>query len=229
VVAQAVHRGLSLAALTALIAHIVLEITAHRVDLADAFVPFLARFRTLYTGLGTLAFDLLILIVATGYLRGRFAGRWPWAWRAIHALAYLAWPLSIIHGLLGGRTAHPYVDWSYGACVAAVLLALCVRFAATVRTDQEKAAYPVPDRLSAPAEGLVPGAQVMMTPAPALPRRALGPSDRGTSRWTIPVDRRPAEEWPRPAALSGFPDELSDEWTPAGEWTPPASGSGAQQ
>jgi hypothetical protein len=164
IVAQAVHRGVSLAALTALIAHILLEITAHKVGLIDAVVPFMARFRTLYTGFGTIAFDLVILIVLTGYLRGRFAGRWPWTWRAIHALTYLAWPLSIIHGLLGGRTAHPYVDWSYGACVALVILALGVRFAATVRADEEKVAHPVSDRLSSPADGVIPGSRVTMAP-----------------------------------------------------------------
>jgi len=165
VVAQALHRGVSLAALTALVAHIVLEITAHNVDIVDAVVPFHAQFRTLYTGLGTIAFDLTVLIIITGYLRGKFAGKLPWAWRAIHAVAYLAWPLSIIHGLLGGRTAHPYVDWSYGACVALVLLALAVRFAATIRSEEEKISHPVSDRLSAPAEGVIPGSRVSMAPA----------------------------------------------------------------
>jgi DMSO/TMAO reductase YedYZ heme-binding membrane subunit len=169
VVAQALHRGVSLAALTALVAHIVLEITARRVDIIDAVVPFHAHFRTLYTGLGTIAFDLTVLIIITGYLRGKFAGKLPWAWRAIHAVAYLAWPLSIIHGLLGGRTAHPYVDWSYGACVALVLLALAVRFAATIRSEEEKISHPVTDRLSAPAEGMIPGSRVSMAPvSPAM-------------------------------------------------------------
>jgi DMSO/TMAO reductase YedYZ heme-binding membrane subunit len=169
VVAQALHRGVSLAALTALVAHIVLEITARRVDVIDAVVPFHAHFRTLYTGLGTIAFDLTVLIIITGYLRGKFAGKLPWAWRAIHAVAYLAWPLSIIHGLLGGRSAHPYVDWSYGACVALVLLALAVRFAATIRSEEEKISHPVTDRLSAPAEGVIPGSRVSMAPvSPAM-------------------------------------------------------------
>jgi DMSO/TMAO reductase YedYZ heme-binding membrane subunit len=169
VVAQALHRGVSLAALTALVAHIVLEITARRVDIIDAVVPFHAHFRTLYTGLGTIAFDLTVLIIITGYLRGKFAGKLPWAWRAIHAVAYLAWPLSIIHGLLGGRSAHSYVDWSYGACVALVLLALAVRFAATIRSEEEKISHPVTDRLSAPAEGVIPGSRVSMAPvSPAM-------------------------------------------------------------
>ncbi|MDQ2876110.1 MAG: hypothetical protein M3Y33_15500 [Actinomycetota bacterium] len=164
VVAQSVHRGVSLGALAALAGHVVLEIVAHKVGVLDVVVPFLSRFRTLYTGLGTLAADLFGLIVVTGFLRGRFAGKWPWAWRAIHAAAYAAWPLSVVHGLLGGRTAQPYVDWSYGACLALVAIALAIRVVATVRNDNEKLAHPVSGRLSVPAEGLIPGSRVTMAP-----------------------------------------------------------------
>lgn len=176
VVAQAVHRGVSLATLTSLVAHIVLEIVAHKSRVIDSVVPFLAGNRTLYVGLGTVASDLIVLIVITGFLRGRFAGQHPAAWRAIHAIAYFAWPLSIIHGLMAGRTAKPYVDWSYGACVALVALGLGIRFAATVRADEEKLAHPVPDRLSVPAEGLLPGTRVSMAPigAGAMGGAALG-------------------------------------------------------
>jgi hypothetical protein len=171
VVAQSVHRAVSLGALAALAAHIALEIVAHRAGVLDIVIPFLSRFRTLYTGLGTLASDLFVLIVITGYLRGRFAGKWPWAWRSIHAAAYAAWPLGVVHGLLGGRTARPYVDWSYGACLALVAIALGIRVVATVRSDEEKLAHPVPDRLSGPAEGLMPGSRVTMAP--------LGPGSPG--------------------------------------------------
>jgi hypothetical protein len=164
VVAQSVHRGVSLGALAALVVHVALEIIAHKVGVLDVIIPFLARFRTLYTGLGTLAADLFVLIVATGFLRGRFAGKWPWAWRTIHAAAYAAWPLSVVHGLLGGRSAKPYVDWSYGGCLALVAIALAIRVVATVRTGDEKLAYPVSDRLSVPAEGLIPGSRVAIGP-----------------------------------------------------------------
>jgi hypothetical protein len=171
VVSQSVHRAIALGAISALAAHIALEIIAHKVGVFDIVIPFLDRFRTLYTGLGTLAFDLFVLIVITGFLRGRFAGKWPRAWRTIHVAAYLAWPLCIVHGLLGGRLAKPYVDWSYGACLALVGIALIFRFVATVRNDDEKLAHPVSDRLSVPAEGLIPGSRVTMAP--------LGPAASG--------------------------------------------------
>ena len=119
IAAQAAHRAASFAAVAFLAVHITVEVLAGRSRAADAVVPFLDHGRTFYLGLGTVASDLLVLIVVTGLLRGRFAAVRPaWLWRALHAVAYLCWPLAIVHGLLAGRTAKPYVDWSYGACVA---------------------------------------------------------------------------------------------------------------
>src|SRR5215831_20082778 len=76
--------------------------------------------------------------------RARFADLQPtWAWRAVHSAAYLAWVLGILHGLLAGRSAKPYVDWSYGACVAAVALALILRMVISERV-RETPSNPVP-------------------------------------------------------------------------------------
>jgi DMSO/TMAO reductase YedYZ heme-binding membrane subunit len=156
VIAQAVHRAVSFGALAFLITHIVLEILAHRSHVIDAVVPFLAQGRRFYIGLGTIASDLVVVLIITGIARGRFASRRPGTWRAIHAVAYLMWPLSIVHGLLAGRTARPYVDWSYGACVALVALALMIRFVATIRSQQEKAPHGLPDYVSSTAQAPMP-------------------------------------------------------------------------
>ena len=216
VVAQSVHRGISLGALAALIVHVALEIVAHKVGVLDVVVPFLSRFRTLYTGLGTLAADLFGLIVVTGFLRGRFAGKWPWAWRSIHAAAYAAWPLSVVHGLLGGRTAKPYVDWSYGGCLALVAIALAIRVVATVRNDNEKLAHPVPDRLSVPAEGLIPGSRVTMAP---LGSGAPGSGEPGSGepKSGAPGSARPSrrELSAGPAARSGLAQPASAQYPEA--------------
>jgi hypothetical protein len=149
-------------------------------------VPFLAHGRTFYVGLGTIASDLVVILVVTGIARGRFASSRPWTWRAIHATAYLCWLLSLLHGLLAGRTAKPYVDWSYGACVAAVGLALLVRLVASVRDRRETAPYPVPDRASAPVPAAMTAAGPMnfagrftaVPHAPTMPR-ALPPGAAG--------------------------------------------------
>jgi hypothetical protein len=137
IAAQAAHRAASFAAMGFLAIHITVEVLAGRSRPADAVVPFLDHGRALYLGLGTVASDLVVLIMVTGLLRGRFANVRPaWTWRALHAIAYVGWPLAILHGLLAGRTAKPYVDWSYGACVAAVALGLVFRFVAGGRVRE---------------------------------------------------------------------------------------------
>jgi DMSO/TMAO reductase YedYZ heme-binding membrane subunit len=219
VVAQAVHRAVSFGALAFLITHIVLEILAHRSHVIDAVVPFLANGRRFYIGLGTVASDLVIVLIITGIARGRFASRWPWTWRVIHATAYLAWPLSIVHGLLAGRQAKPYVDWSYGACVAAVALALIIRFVATIRSRREKAPHPLPDYISSTAQ----------VPMPALMQQQLHDQwsampPAGDIRGTVPQARDPRGAMPptrsMPRALP--PGPASRAPGPAGRASGPA-------
>ena len=144
IIAQAVPRAVSFGAVGFLALHIVVEVIAGRSQVDDSVVPFLDNGRPLYLGLGTVSSDLFVLIIVTGILRGRFVTVRPaWMWRALHVTAYAAWPLAILHGLLAGRTAKPYVDWSYGACVAVVGLALVMRLVGGVRV-RETASSPVP-------------------------------------------------------------------------------------
>jgi hypothetical protein len=132
--AQALHRTTSLVGVAALANHIELEVLANRARLIDGFVPFMAQRNTFYMGLGTVASDLFVVIIVTGALRKRFTkGRRPWVWRAVHVTTYAAWPFAILHGLLAGRHAKPYVDWSYGACLAIVALALTFRYIVLAR------------------------------------------------------------------------------------------------
>ena len=164
IAAQAVHRALSFAAVAFLAIHITVEVLAGRSRPSDAVVPFLGHGRTFYLGLGTVAADLLVVIVVTGLLRGRFASLRPaWLWRAIHAVVYLCWPLAIVHGLMAGRTAKPYVDWSYGACVAAVALALVFRLAAGPRLGETAASHAEQAPVSIPSAA-VPSAATLAGP-----------------------------------------------------------------
>ena len=145
VLAQSAHRATSFGAVVFLVIHIVTEVLAQRVHALDAVVPFLSPFRTFYIGLGTIASDLILLVFITGIMRGRFnAHGKAWRWRAIHYTAYASFVFGIWHGLLAGRTAKPYVDWSYGLLVALVLLALVVRVVAdSLRPKQNLSAPPV--------------------------------------------------------------------------------------
>ena len=131
VMAQAVHRAFAFGTLAFLIIHITTEILAQRSHVIDAAIPFLSPYRTFYIGLGTIASDLILLLVVTGILRKRFTGHGrAWQWRAIHYSSYVAFVFGVLHGLLGGRAAKPYVDWSYGFAIAVTALGLAVRFLA---------------------------------------------------------------------------------------------------
>jgi DMSO/TMAO reductase YedYZ heme-binding membrane subunit len=145
VMIQSAHRAASFGAVAFLIIHIATEVLAQRVHVLDAVVPFLSPFRTFYIGLGTIASDLILLLLITGILRGRFnAGGKAWRWRAIHYTSYLAFVFGVWHGLLGGRAGKPYVDWSYGFVVAFVLLGLAVRVLSnSLRPKESLSAPPV--------------------------------------------------------------------------------------
>ena len=148
VMAQAVHRAVSFGALAFLVIHITTEILAQRSHVIDAFIPFLSPYRTFYIGLGTIASDLILLIVVTSIFRKRFTAHGKaWRWRAIHYSSYLAFVFGVLHGLLGGRAAKPYVDWSYGFAIALTALAVVVRFLAiSLRSKDRMSAPPGADR-----------------------------------------------------------------------------------
>jgi methionine sulfoxide reductase heme-binding subunit len=93
----AVHGDLALMTLVFLVLHIVTAVVDPFTHLGlAALVPFGSYYRTLWLGLGAIAFELLIAIVATSLVRRHIGAR---AWRAIHWLAYASWPVAVLHGI----------------------------------------------------------------------------------------------------------------------------------
>jgi predicted ferric reductase len=70
--------------------------------LVDLVFPFLASYRPLYLGLGTLALELLLAVVVTSLLRHRIG---PLAFRLVHWATYVLWPFAFLHGLGAGTDA----------------------------------------------------------------------------------------------------------------------------
>lgn len=92
---------------------------------ADLVIPFGGAYRPLWLGLGTLAFDLALVVVATSLLRQRLGAR---AWRAVHVTAYLMWPLAFLHGLgIGSDAGTLWFRAIAVLCAVAVLGALAWR------------------------------------------------------------------------------------------------------
>ncbi|NUP45826.1 MAG: ferric reductase [Catenulispora sp.] len=118
------HRNLAVLTLVFLALHIataVLDPFVH-LDWAVAVVPFGASYRPLWLGLGTVAFDLLLAVLITSALRLRL-GRTRW--KAVHWLAYAAWPFALFHAAgTGSDTRLPLQLWLYAGCLAAVVAAL---------------------------------------------------------------------------------------------------------
>lgn len=95
-VTESVHRSISLVAICMVVVHVV-TITLDsfvKIDLVDAVIPFISGYLPLWTGLGTIAFDVIIALVLTSLLRHRLSRSW---WRAVHWLAYLGWPVALAH------------------------------------------------------------------------------------------------------------------------------------
>ena len=95
------HRNAALLAVVFLAGHVVsLYFDPYaQLRFIDLVLPFAGQYRPFWLGLGTLAVDLVAAIVVTSLLRHRLGQR---TWRIMHWLAYLCWPIALLHGLQTG-------------------------------------------------------------------------------------------------------------------------------
>lgn len=127
-VTAGLHRNLTLLAICFVIGHVATTIldSYTSIGLKDAVIPFLSPYRPIWLGLGAIAFDLLLALVATSLLRARIGYR---AWRYVHWLAYASWPIALTHALGTGSDAR--TGWmrlvGLGA-IGVVALAALARF-----------------------------------------------------------------------------------------------------
>lgn len=126
------HRNLALTAVVFLTLHIVTAIVDPFTSLGlAALIPFGSYYRTVWLGLGAIAFELLCAIVVTSLVRDWIGLR---AWRAIHFLSYAVWPIAIAHGL--GTGTDSWSVWMLGVtggCAGAVVVALAWRLTTAPR------------------------------------------------------------------------------------------------
>ena len=131
------HRNLALVSVVFLALHIVTAILDPFVSLGwlSVVVPLASDYRPLWVGLGALSVDLFIAIVVTSLLRAWVGQR---AWRAVHWLAYAAWPLAVVHGIgTGSDTSAWWMRSIDAACVLAVGGAVAWRLIA-VRSNRSR-------------------------------------------------------------------------------------------
>jgi sulfoxide reductase heme-binding subunit YedZ len=123
-VISALHKNASLLAVSAIAVHVLTALldSYAPIHLVDVVVPLASKYRPFWTGLGALAFDLLLAVIVTSLFRQRLGHR---TWRAIHWAAYGSWPAALVHGL--GTGSDPKLGWVlflYVICVASVIGAL---------------------------------------------------------------------------------------------------------
>jgi sulfoxide reductase heme-binding subunit YedZ len=121
------HRNAALLAVTFLVGHVVALLfdTYAKLRIVDLVVPFIGNYRPFWQGLGTVGLLLIGALVATSLLRHRIGAR---AWRAVHWLAYLCWPVALLHGLGTGTDRGTWWLWTISlTCAAAVAAAVVWR------------------------------------------------------------------------------------------------------
>jgi hypothetical protein len=123
------HRNLTLLSIAFVAVHVVTTVADGYapIGLVDAVVPFVSPYRPLWLGLGTVAFDLLLALVATSLLRTAVPAR---LWRALHWTAYASWPVALVHSFGTGSDARTGWLAAIGiGSLAAVALATLARIA----------------------------------------------------------------------------------------------------
>jgi sulfoxide reductase heme-binding subunit YedZ len=121
------HRDLSLLAIVFIALHVATTVLDGfaPINWLSAVVPFQSPYRSLWLGLGTVAFDLILALVITSLLRVRLGHN---RWRKVHWLAYASWPIAAFHGLgTGSDAAQPWLLALTAACGASILIAVLVR------------------------------------------------------------------------------------------------------
>ena len=121
------HRTLALFSVAFLGLHVITAILDPFVVIgwAATVLPFASPYRSVAIGLGALAVDLGGAVLLTSLVRRKLGYR---AWRIVHALAYLAWPVAFLHALAAAGTDLriwwvALVQWGCAASVATALIA----------------------------------------------------------------------------------------------------------
>ena len=165
---QELHRRISILAVVFLGIHVVTSVldTYVHIGWAAVVVPGASPYSRFWVGVGAVSLDLLLAVFVSSLLRHAMN---PGAWRALHWLAYLSWPIALAHTFgMGTDSREGWVIALGVACVLAVAVALAYR----LRTAARQAAArtrPLVGRRTPPKhlELTVPPRQGRAVPSPS--------------------------------------------------------------
>ena len=155
------HKRISIMAMVFVAIHVLTSVLDTYVHLGwlSIVVPFSSSYEPFWTGLGTVAVDLMIAVAVSSALRQRIS---PRTWRGIHWLAYGSWPVAMAHALGEGTDGFKlWMDVLAGLCTVAVTVALIWRISEHRRSRQ------LADRMGSRT-------RVVLT-RPVVPSRPAGP------------------------------------------------------
>jgi methionine sulfoxide reductase heme-binding subunit len=130
------HRNVALVAVAFLSLHIATAVVDPyaQVGLISVVVPFVGAGKPLWVGLGATSLDVVAAIGITSLVRSRLPRK---AWIAVHRLAYLSWPLALVHSLgIGSDTGTVWLRGLSAVCVALVAGAVVWRLRAGGKTGK---------------------------------------------------------------------------------------------
>jgi DMSO/TMAO reductase YedYZ heme-binding membrane subunit len=122
------HRILAMLGLGALAGHaaaLVLDTTV-KVSIPGLFIPGLVSYRPVWTSIGILAAEMMVLVYASFSMRKRIG---PKNWRRLHWATYAIFGAATVHGIAAGTdTARPWAFSLYVFAVGSVATAAAWRF-----------------------------------------------------------------------------------------------------
>jgi DMSO/TMAO reductase YedYZ heme-binding membrane subunit len=166
---QEFHRRLSMIAVVFVAIHVLTSVLDTYVNIgwAAVVVPFASSYGKFWVGIGAVSLDLMLAVFVSSLLRTRMS---PGAWRALHWLAYLSWPIALAHTFgMGTDAREGWVILLGVACVASVAAALAWRLYRTARQAEARTA-------AAPA--------LAVDGADGVPKKHLVLSPRGQRWWS---------------------------------------------
>jgi sulfoxide reductase heme-binding subunit YedZ len=137
-----IHRRISLLACVFLGLHILSSVvdTYVHIGIAAIFIPFMSQYKPLWVAMGSISLDLILAVMITSLLRTRLSHS---AWRAIHWISYLAWPIALIHSIfIGTDVRFGWMDLFIAGNVAIVVAAGIWRVWANPHPDGALTAVP---------------------------------------------------------------------------------------
>jgi len=133
------HRSMSLLAVAFTAVHVVTAVADPYVTIgiAATVIPFASPYKPLWIGLGAVSLDIIAALIITSLARARIGRR---TWRAVHWLAYLSWPVALLHGV-GSST-----DLHGGSLLALTIVCIAAVAGATGWRIAGAAAAPTPSQ-----------------------------------------------------------------------------------